>query len=107
MNRAQLTAVFNLGFRRGANDRAAGGLVITRTETPPPPAQIPAPPADCSSPLDQKAWKEGYSMGYTMGSSDAELASVTEPAAHGMVSTLEQEMLELFGVFKRLGNSKP
>ncbi|HZL87993.1 MAG TPA: hypothetical protein VFB96_06415 [Pirellulaceae bacterium] len=106
MNRAQLTSVFNLGFRRGANDRAAAGLVITRTETPPPPAEIPAPPAACTTHLDQQAWKEGYTMGYTMGSSDAELASVTEPAAHGMVSTLEQEMLELFGVFKRLGNSK-
>lgn len=106
MDRAQLTAVFNLGFRRGANDRAAAGLVITRTETPPPPAEIPAPPVECAAALEQKAWKEGYSMGYTMGSSDAELASVTEPTTHGMVSTLDQEMLELFGVFKRLGNSK-
>lgn len=106
MNRSQLTAVFNLGFRRGASDRAAGGLVISRTETPPPPAHIPDPPLEIAAPLDRKAWKEGYAMGFTMGSSDEELASVTEPAAHGMVATLEEEMLELFGVFKRLGNSR-
>ena len=106
MNRAQLTSVFNLGFRRGANDRAAAGLVITRTETPPPPAQIPSSPAQCVSALEQQAWKEGYSMGYTMGSSDEELAVVSEPESHGLVVTLEEEMLELFGVFKRLGNSK-
>lgn len=106
MNRAQLTTVFNLGFRRGANDRAAAGLVISRTETPPPPAKIPAPPVECALPIDQQAWREGYSMGYTMGSSDAELASVTDPSSQGMVAELEEEMLELFGVFKRLGNSK-
>jgi hypothetical protein len=106
MDRVQLTSVFNQGFRRGANDRAGAGLVISRTETPPPPAHIPAPPEECVAPLDQQAWKEGYSMGYTMGSSDDELASITEPAAQGMVAALDQEMLELFGVFKRLGNSR-
>lgn len=106
MNRAQLTSVFNLGFRRGANDRAAAGMVLSRTETPPPPAHIPVPPAEHVSRLDQQAWKEGYSMGYTMGSSDGELAGVADPGAQGMVSTLEEDMLELFGVFKRLANSK-
>lgn len=106
MNRSQLTTVFNQGFRRGANDRAAAGLVLSRTETPAPPAQIPVPPAEFASPLDQQAWKEGYSMGYTMGCSDAEWASVADPAAQGMVASLEEDMLELFGVFKRLGNSK-
>lgn len=106
MNRAELTSVFNQGFRRGANDRASAGLVISRTETPPPPAHIPPAPAEYDTPLDQKAWKEGYSMGYTMGSSDDELASISEPTSHGMVATLDPEMLELFGVFKRLGNTK-
>ncbi len=106
MNRAQLTAIFNRGFRRGANDRAAAGLVLSRTETPAPPAQIPAPPAEHASALDQQAWKEGYSMGYTMGCSDAEWANVPDPGSQGMVAELEEEMLELFGVFKRLGNSK-
>ena len=106
MNRAQVTSVFNLGFRCGANDRAAAGLVLSRTETPAPPAHIPAPPAEHVARLDQQAWREGYSMGYTMGSSDNELAGVSDPAAQGMVATLEEDMLELFGVFKRLGNSK-
>ena len=106
MNRVQLTSVFNQGFRRGANDRAAAGLVLSRTETPAPPALIPVPPAAHVSALEQQAWKEGYSMGYTMGCSDAELANVSDPGGQGMVASLEEDMLELFGVFKRLGNSK-
>lgn len=103
MNRAELTAVFNQGFRCGSNDRAAAGLVLSRTETPPPPAHIPLPPPQLTSELMQRAWREGYSMGYTMGGSDAELASVADPSAQGMVASLEEDMLELFGVFKRLG----
>ena len=75
MNRAELTAVFNQGFRCGSNDRAAAGLVLSRTETPPPPAHIPLPPPQLTSELMQRAWREGYSMGYTMGGSDAELAA--------------------------------
>jgi hypothetical protein len=106
MDRARLTAVFNAGFRRGANDRAASGLVISATETPPPPAEVPSPPAELVAPVEQRAWQEGYSMGFTMGLSDAELASVSEPAAQGMVSELDAQMLELFGVFKRLANSQ-
>ena len=106
MNRAQLTSVFNQGFRRGANDRAAAGLVLSRTETPPPPANIPLPPAQIAAPIEQRAWQEGYSMGYTMGCSDAELANVADPSAQDMVASLEEDMLELFGVFKRLGNWK-
>lgn len=106
MDRAQVTAVFNLGFRRGANDRAAAGLVISRTQTPPPPASVPEPPADLTAAIEQSAWREGYSMGYTMGSSDAELEVAAQPAADGTVNTLDPEMLELFGVFKRLSGGR-
>ena len=102
MDKAKLTAVFNQGFRCGADDRAAAGLVISRTTTPPPPAHVPHPPAECTSFLEQKAWQEGYSMGFTMGASSSELAAESNPAAHGMVSALNQEMVEMFGVFKRL-----
>ena len=106
MDRLQVTTAFNLGFRRGANDRAAAGLVISRTQTPPPPASVPEPPADLTGRIEQSAWREGYSMGYTMGSSDAELEIATQPAADGMVKTLDPEMLELFGVFKRLSGGQ-
>ena len=102
MDKAQLTAVFNLGFRQGAGDRAAAGMVLSHTETPPPPAKVPAPPAEFTIPIEQRAWQEGYSMGYTMGSSQAEIAAAKNPGASGMVEALEQEMVEMFGVFKRL-----
>lgn len=102
MDKVKLTAVFNLGFRQGASDRAAAGMVLSHTETPPPPAKIPAPPASLTVPIEQRAWQEGYSMGFTMGSSQAELAAAKNPANSGLVAELEQEMVEMFGVFKRL-----
>jgi|RhiMethySRZTD1v2_1073278.scaffolds.fasta_scaffold5068278_1 hypothetical protein len=105
MDKAKLTAVFNLGFRSGANDRAAAGLVISGTTTPPPPAHVPGAPAECTTPIEQKAWQEGYTMGFTMGASNAELASQPNAASHGMVSGLNEEMVEMFGVFKRLAKA--
>jgi hypothetical protein len=105
MDKAKLTAVFNLGFRSGADDREAAGLVISGTTTPPPPAHVPAPPGTCATAMEQKAWQEGYTMGFTMGASSSELARETNPAAHGMVSALDQEMVEMFGVFKRLSKT--
>jgi hypothetical protein len=102
MDKAKLTAVFNLGFRQGASDRAAAGMVLSHTETPPPPAKVPAAPKEIIVPLEQRAWQEGYTMGFTMGSSSAEIAAAKNPGAAGMVEALEQEMVEMFGVFKRL-----
>ncbi|MCE9525687.1 MAG: hypothetical protein K8R36_06495 [Planctomycetales bacterium] len=102
MDKAKLTAVFNLGFRQGASDRAASGMVLTHSETPPPPAKVPAAPATIADAIEQRAWQEGYSMGFTMGSSQAELAAAKNPASSGLVGELEQEMVEMFGVFKRL-----
>ena len=106
MDKAKLTAVFNLGFRQGANDREAAGMVLSHTETPPPPAKVPVAPASITVPIEQRAWQEGYSMGYTMGSSPTELAATKNPASSGMVGELEQEMVEMFGVFKRLSGMK-
>lgn len=103
MDKAKLTAVFNLGFRQGASDRAAAGMVLSHTETPPPPAKVPLAPPDITVPIEQRVWQEGYSMGYTMGSSSDEIAAAKNPGAAGMVEGLEQEMVEMFGVFKRLG----
>ena len=104
MDKSKLTAVFNLGFRQGANDREAAGMVLSHTETPPPPAKIPSPPANITIPLEQRAWQEGYSMGFTMGSSAKELADAKNPTASGLVGELTQEMVDMFGVFKRLAS---
>jgi len=106
MDKAKLTVVFNLGFRQGASDREAAGMVLSHTETPPPPAKVPAAPANITLPLEQRAWQEGYTMGFTMGSSQSELAAAKNPAASGLVGELEQEMVEMFGVFKRLSTSR-
>lgn len=106
MDKAKLTTVFNLGFRQGASDRAAAGMVLSHTETPAPPAKVPAAPATITDPVEQRAWQEGYSMGYTMGSSQTELAAAENQANSGLVGELEQEMVEMFGVFKRLAGVK-
>ena len=97
MDKIKLTDIFNRGFRCGANARAGAGLPLSGENQPP--KQMPMVPTEFGSPFEQKAWIIGYSMGYKMGASDAELASVTEPGAHGMVSGLGDQMLELFGVF--------
>ena len=104
MNRARVTEIFNLGFRRGANDRASAGIRLSATRTTP--NQIPSAPSDYGLTREPHAWKEGYSMGYETGASDAELASVSEPGAHGMLARLGEGMRELFGVFDRLSDAK-
>lgn len=43
-------------------------------------------------------------MGYQVGASDAELASVDVPGAHGMVSGMSEQMLEMFGAFKKMSD---
>lgn len=105
MDKAKLTVVFNQGFRRGANDRASAGLMISRTTTPPPPAVVPPAPAELPTGTEQRAWQEGYVMGFTMGSSSEELAMVSDAAAQGLVASLDEDMVEMFGVFKRLAQS--
>jgi hypothetical protein len=98
MDKTKFTEIFNRAFRLGANDRAGGGLSLSG-ETQPP-TQIPSPPADCVVSSGQAAWTEGYTMGYRLGASDADLASVDVPGAHGMISGMSEQMLEMFGVFK-------
>jgi hypothetical protein len=100
-DRTRLTDLFNLGFRRGANDCASVGLSHgiepgqpMRPAPPPPPA-----PTDLKK-LEQAAWERGYAMGYKIGASDAELASVEVPGACGMISGLGQEILEAMGLFR-------
>jgi hypothetical protein len=92
-----LTEVFNLGFRRGANDRAAIGLAPGPDNHPP----TETPPADieCCSSKEQQTWNQGYDMGYRAGASDAELASTDIPGAHGMIREFTQECLQMIGFF--------
>jgi hypothetical protein len=56
--------------------------------------------------MERKAWENGYTMGYRMGASDAELASVEIPGAVGMISGLGPEILEIMGLFKADGQEK-
>ena len=97
--KTRLTEIFNLGFRRGANDRAAAGIKPTK-ETSIPPA--PPPPPEHDNDCDRKAWAEGHRTGYKIGASDAELASVDIPGAHGMISGFDEKFMEQFGLFKGL-----
>ena len=98
----RLTEVFNLAFRRGANDRAATGL--TPSAEAPPPANIPPAPTEYADTGATKAWTEGYHAGYKCGASDAELASVDIPGAHGMISGFDQDFLEQYGFLKGSAN---
>ncbi|TAL06546.1 MAG: hypothetical protein EPO07_01690 [Verrucomicrobia bacterium] len=102
MDKTKLTNVFNQGFRRGANDRAASGSPLAGERQSP--SQIPSLPAECVSHSEQTAWTEGYTMGYQVGASDVELASVDVPGAHGMVSGMSEQMLEMFGAFKKMSH---
>ena len=92
VDKIKLTEIFNRGFRVGANARASNGLPLSGESQPP--AKMPTVPTEYGLPLEQNAWTVGYSMGYKMGASDAELASVTEPGAHGMIAGLGEQMLE-------------
>jgi hypothetical protein len=102
------TDCFNQGFRRGANDRAAAGIeyggAVQRSlaATPAP------PPAPSGWHADQSnAWDSGYGMGYKLGASDAELASVEVPGACGMISGLGEEILEMMGLFNSEDSVQP
>ena len=100
--KSRLTEVFNLGFRHGANDRAAAGIIISSER--PPSTNIPSPPSEFGDDIERKAWMEGYRGGYKCGASDAELASVEIPGAHGMISGFDWEFLERFGFFKEFSD---
>jgi hypothetical protein len=63
--------VYNLGFRRGANERAAAGLPYF-ADTPAP-SLIPDAPAECSSQAGKELWSNGYKMGYVIGAADCEM----------------------------------
>ena len=57
---------------------------------------------DRISPLKGRAddaWQKGFAMGFRIGASDKELASVEVPGAHGMISGFSEEILEQFGFF--------
>jgi len=53
---------------------------------------------------DEIAWTLGYATGYQIGASDSELASVDVPDAHGMISEMNEEMLEMVGAFKKMSD---
>jgi hypothetical protein len=102
MDKTRITETFNRGFRCGANDRAAGGSPLSGERQPP--TQIPALPTEIVGRSEQTAWTDGYTMGYQVGASDAELASVDVPGANGMVSGMSEQMLEMFGAFKKMSD---
>ena len=52
----------------------------------------------------QIAWTVGYATGYQIGASDTELANVDAPGAHGMVSGMSEQMLEMVGAFKKMSD---
>ena len=99
--RETFATVFNLGFRQGANDRAAAGVRTHKSE-PDADAVSPKgpPPPNHLSQRFQNVWKNGYLTGYKIGASDDELASATIPGAHGMISRIGPDMLELMGFFQ-------
>jgi hypothetical protein len=94
--RSKYTEVFNRAFRRGANERAAPGLDPSSDREAP--LNIPQPAVPLKG-LDDDAWQKGFRMGFQIGASDKDLASVEIPGAHGMISGFSEEILELFGFF--------
>ena len=95
-SRSKYTEIFNRAFRRGANERAALGLGPAPERKPP--LNIP-PPAVRLRGVQDDAWQKGFRMGFQVGASDKELASVKIPGAHGMISGFSEEILEQFGFF--------
>jgi len=91
----RLAEVFNLGFRRGANDRAAAGIVLGSERTAEP--AIPPAPMECGDEMEREAWLGGYRAGHTCGASDAELEGVEIPGANGLITGFDQKFLERFG----------
>ena len=98
IDKPKLTELFNLGFRRGANDRAALGLSLGQPAEFP--GRMPSSGSACLSPMERQAWEAGYRRGYRVGASDTELASVEVPGAHGMISGFSEEFLNLIGFFR-------
>jgi hypothetical protein len=94
----ELTEMYNQGFRRGANERAAAGISLSSKRRLAP--SIPTPPETCRHEMEWKAWTAGYEAGHSYGASDAELASVDVPGAHGMISGFDQNFLERSGFLK-------
>jgi hypothetical protein len=68
---------FNLGFRRGANDRHAAGLPLSRHT--PRPKMIPTPPTECSCDEEREIWTRGYKMGFVVGASEKDLEKFGPP----------------------------
>jgi hypothetical protein len=67
----RISEVFNLGFRRGANDRAAEGLPYPSSTGWP--SVVPEPSPECRDDTEKDSWCSGYSMGYVIGAADSEL----------------------------------
>ena len=100
MDKSRLTEIFNRGFRRGANDRARRGLPLSRATQPP--NDIPDCPEGHGDTSGEIAWTVGYATGYQIGASDTEMASVDVPGAHGLVSGMSEQMLEIVGAFRNV-----
>ena len=90
------TEVFNRGFRRGANERASFGLQPSPELNPP--LTVPKPTTPLKG-FEGDAWQKGFEMGFRIGASDLDLASVDIPGAHGMISGFSEQILEQFGFF--------
>lgn len=90
-----LVATFNLGFRRGANDRHRAGLPLEGSHEP----SGSLPETDRGSERETRVWQQGYLLGYSVGASDEELASVPEPGAVGMIREIGPEMLAMLQGF--------
>jgi hypothetical protein len=94
--KSKYTEVFNRAFRRGANERAAVGLRPSADLNPP--LNIPEPVGPLKG-AEYDAWQKGFAMGFRIGASDVELASVDVPGAHGLISGFSEEILGQFGFF--------
>jgi hypothetical protein len=96
--KSRYTEIFNRAFRRGANERAEFGLKASRELQAP--QTIPQPSVPLKG-YERVAWEQGFTTGFRIGASDAELASVDAPGAHGMIVGFGQEFLEQFGFFAK------
>ena len=74
--RERLNKIFNLGFRRGANNRAAVGLPYSKST--PWPDVVPSPPDECGSDDEKENWNRGYRMGYVIGAAVCELQKYSQ-----------------------------
>lgn len=95
-HKSRYTEIFNRAFRRGANERAAFGLKPSQGLQPP--RTIPQPSVPLAG-YERVAWEQGFTTGFRCGASDAELAGVEIPGAHGLITGFSQEFLEQCGFF--------